>query len=116
MREPSLMKSERHAAALLSSMLLAACAVDAPAPDCSASAQWRAGQADTALDPRCSSDDARQAHTLGAELARLRAEFDAVGLQLKSTDAASAGALTRRQRQLQIDIEAIEGVAKVQSW
>ena len=116
MREPSLMKSARRAPALLSSLLMAACAVDAPAPDCSASAQWRAGQADTALDARCSSDDARQAHTLGAELTSLRTEFDAIGRQLKSADQANAGALTRRQRQLQIDIEAIEGVAKVQGW
>jgi hypothetical protein len=110
------MKSARRAAALLCCLLLAACAADTPAPDCSASGQWRAGQASAALDPRCSGEDARQAHTLGAELASLRAEFDAIGLQLKSADAANAGALTRRQRQLQIDIEAIEGVAKVQGW
>ena len=39
------MKSARRVPALLCSLLLAACAVDAPAPDCSPSAQWRAGQA-----------------------------------------------------------------------
>lgn len=106
----------RRALAFLPGLLLAACSTDAPAPDCSAPTQWRAGQAHATLDARCSSEDARQAHTLGAELARLRAEFEAIGTQLKSTDGTNAGALTRRQRQLQIDIEAIEGVAKVQGW
>jgi hypothetical protein len=98
-------------------VLLSACA-DAPpsASDCSAQAQWRAGLERRLPDPACSEDAAREAHLLGTELAGLRSEFEELGEQLRSADDAQAGPLQRRQRQLQIDIEAIESEARIQGW
>jgi hypothetical protein len=96
---------------------LSACAEPPPAaPDCSASAHWRAGLERRLPDLACTEPDAKQAHLLGTELAGLRAEFDDLDQQLKAADPQGAGALSRRQRQLQVDIEAIEAEARVQGW
>jgi hypothetical protein len=98
-------------------VLLSACA-DAPAPasDCSAQAQWRAGLERRLPDPSCSEDAAKEAHLLGTELAGLRSEFNELAEQFRDTTGDAAGALQRRQRQLQIDIEAIESEARIQGW
>lgn len=101
----------------LIALLLGACAeAPAPASDCSPQAQWRAGLERRLPDPACSEDAAKEAHLLGTELAGLRAEFDQLAEQLRTTTGESAGALQRRQRQLQIDIEAIESEARIQGW
>lgn len=100
-------------------LLLGACAeapAPAPASDCSAQAQWRAGLERRLPDPTCSEDAAKEAHLLGTELAGLRAEFAEIGEQLRGASEDQAGALQRRQRQLQIDIEAIESEARIQGW
>lgn len=98
-------------------VLLGACAeAPAPASDCSAQAQWRAGLERRLPDPTCSDDAAKEAHLLGTELAGLRAEFAEIGEQLRGASEDQAGALQRRQRQLQIDIEAIESEARIQGW
>jgi hypothetical protein len=101
----------------LFALLLGACA-DAPTPvsDCSPQAQWRAGLERRLPDTACREDAAKEAHLLGTELAGLRAEFDELAEQLQTTTGESAGALQRRQRQLQIDIEAIESEARIQGW
>ena len=98
-------------------LLLGACAEPpSPASDCSAQAQWRAGLERRLPDPTCSEDAAKEAHLLGTELAGLRAESAEIGEQLRGASEEQAGALQRRQRQLQIDIEAIESEARIQSW
>lgn len=98
-------------------LLLSACAqAPQPAPDCSASAQWRAGLDRRLPEPACTEAAAREAHLLGTELAGLREEFESLGERIANTAEADAAALQRRQRQLQIDIEAIESEARVQGW
>lgn len=101
----------------LFALLLGACA-DAPTPvsDCSPQAQWRAGLERRLPDTACSEDAAKEAHLLGTELAGLRAEFSEIGEQLRDASEEQAGVLQRRQRQLQIDIEAIESEARIQGW
>lgn len=98
-------------------LLLGACA-ESPAPvsDCSPQAQWRAGLERRLPDPTCTDDAAKEAHLLGTELAGLRAEHAELDTQLRGAEAEQAGALQRRQRQLQIDIEAIESEARIQGW
>lgn len=99
-------------------LLLSACA-ETPAPatsDCSPQAQWRAGLERRLPDPSCSEDSAKEAHLLGTELAGLRAEFSELDDQVRGANEEQAGALQRRQRQLQIDIEAIESEARIQGW
>ncbi len=101
----------------LLALLLGGCAeTPAPASDCSPQAQWRAGLERRLPDPTCSEDAAKEAHLLGTELAGLRAESAELGEQLRSASGEQAGALQRRQRQLQIDIEAIESEARIQGW
>lgn len=107
----------RQIAPSLLVLLLGACTeTPAPVSDCSPQAQWRAGLERRLPDPTCSDDDAKEAHLLGTELAGLRAEFAEIGEQLRGASEDQAGALQRRQRQLQIDIEAIESEARIQGW
>lgn len=98
-------------------LLLSACAESpTPSSDCSPQAQWRAGLERRLPDPACTEDSTKEAHMLGTELAGLRAEFAELGAQLRAASDDQAGALQRRQRQLQIDIEAIESEARIQGW
>lgn len=98
-------------------LLLTACAeTPVPASDCGAQAQWRAGLERRLPDPTCTEESAKEAHLLGTELAGLRAEYGELEAQLRGTGEEQAGALQRRQRQLQIDIEAIEAEARLQGW
>lgn len=107
----------RQIAPSLLVLLLGACTeTPAPVSDCSPQAQWRAGLERRLPDPTCSEDAAKEAHLLGTELAGLRAEFAEIGEQLRGASEDQAGALQRRQRQLQIDIEAIESEARIQGW
>jgi TolA-binding protein len=103
--------------ALIASVFLVACAASGPQPDCDASSAWNAGQAGVALAPECASDSAAaEAHLLGSELAQLRGREAQLQEAIGSAAADSQGALQRQLRQLQIDIEAIEGVAVVNGW
>jgi hypothetical protein len=106
------------ALALLS---LAGCAENIPPAqvtvDCSPAAQWRAGQNGEAAQPACTEAEARDAHALGSELHALRDEYERIAEALRAMPLADdAGARMRRQRQLQVDMEAIESEAQVRGW
>ena len=103
---------------LIAPALLLGCsvAVNTGTADCSAQAGWSAGLALQA--PACAGQaEYSEAHDLGSELRRLRDAQAALARQAEaSTDAAERARLQREQRQRQIDIEAIEGVAVVNGW
>lgn len=106
---------------VLALALLAGCGepspVAAPAPDCSAAAQWRAGLNGAPAAPACDSAEAREAHLLGSELRALQSEYEQIDEALRTDpDSDDAGARQRRQRQLQVDMEAIESEARVRGW
>lgn len=108
-------------AACLLALLLAGCGEPAPttsaAIDCSPAAQWRAGHNGEPASASCDQAEAREAHVLGSELHELRREYEQIAESLRvDGEAADVGARQRRQRQLQVDMEAIEGEARVRGW
>lgn len=116
-----------HRLAFLSLCLgLAACAgpravtQDDAAPDlaadCSTRAAWAAGLAGTPRPAECSEGNYDEAFRLGSSLRGLRAEVAALQVQINAVGAENAGAQIRQQRQRQIDIEAIEGLARINGW
>ncbi|MCG6116869.1 MAG: hypothetical protein MEQ07_01570 [Aquimonas sp.] len=110
------------AALVLLPLSLAGCSETAPvippgALDCSPPAQWRAGQNGDAAQAACSEAEAREAQVLGSELHALRSEYEQIAEALRlAPEADDVGARTRRQRQLQVDMEAIESEARVRGW
>lgn len=108
-------------AASLLALLLAGCSESPPTAsttvDCSPAAQWRAGHNGDPATASCDQAEAREAHVLGSELHELRREYEQIAESLRvDSEAADAGARQRRQRQLQVDMEAIEGEARVRGW
>jgi hypothetical protein len=108
-------------AACLLALLLAGCGEPAPttsaAIDCSPTTQWRAGNNGEPAAPSCDQAEAREAHVLGSELHGLRREYEQIAEILRAdSEATDAGARQRRQRQLQVDMEAIEAEARVRGW
>jgi hypothetical protein len=75
---------------------------------------WVDGRLGRAPQADCSATGYRQAHRLGSALSSLEAEHAEIEGRLTGTP--ENGALRRRQRQIQIDLEAIRGVATVQHW
>lgn len=103
--------------ALTLAAAMTGCATSNPQPVCDAAAAWLEGQQGAALAPACTGDDASaEAHLLGSELAQLRQREAQLKEQLGDAPADRQGALQRQLRQLQVDIEAIEGVAVVNGW
>ncbi len=97
----------------LVALLLAPAASAAPA--CSDLDGWNAGRSGEAGDAACTAESYAEAHRLGEALADLetrRAAFDA---RIEKGDE-DIGMLRRRQRQIDVDIEAIHGVATLRGW
>ena len=65
---------------------------------------------------KCARTPYVEAHKLGAALRELTVERDALAAGMKSLGTAEQGVALRRQRQLQNDIEALQGVATVRGW
>ena len=98
-------------------LLLAACAQaprqQAATPDCTPRQAWEQERLGEPLTAACQSDDYRRAARLARELSDLeaqRAQLEAAMADL-SEDSAAAGQTRRRIRQIDVDIEAVRGVA-----
>lgn len=100
--------------ALLSLLALAACA-RAPG-DCLPLQGWEQGRDGRLAIPGCRAEAYAEAHRLGASLYALRYEQAALERELPTLAAEQQGPLRRRQRQLQVDIDAIESLARINGW
>lgn len=98
---------------LLVSVATAGCR--SPGADCRPLDGWRQGGSGTAALPGCVNAGYREAHELGRSLHELQRERASLDVQIAASPE-SAGELRRRQRQLDIDIEAIEGLAVIERW
>ena len=96
-------------------LLLAASAAAVAAPACTDVDGWNTGRRGVPADAACTADAYAEAFRLGESLAELKTRRDALDAQVaKSPD--QAGALRRQQRQIDVDIEAIHGVATLRGW
>lgn len=85
-------------------------------PDCSEQNGWDTGRHGQPADAACSQEDYLEGHRLGEALADLRTEREALEVRIKAAPADTVGVLRRQQRQLDVDIEAIRGVATLRGW
>lgn len=88
------------------------------AADCSALEGWNSGRSGNVVASVCASTDSYlEGYRLGESLFTLEQQRKQLDEQIAAdTDPASTGTLRRRQRQLDVDIEAILGVATVRGW
>lgn len=84
-------------------------------PACAAVDGWNAGRAGQPADAACKTDAYLEAHRLGEALAELRSEREAIDTRI-AAGTEDAGVLRRRQRQIDVDVEAIQGVAVLHAW
>lgn len=84
-------------------------------PACTELDGWSTGRDSKAADNACNTDSYAEAYRLGEALADLRARHAALEAKIKP-DADDVGLLRRQQRQLEVDIEAIRGVAMLRGW
>lgn len=90
-------------------------AVHAAQPDCTDIAGWNSGRHGQTAEAACTADAYVEAFRLGQALADLRTRHAALETRItQSPD--QAGALRRQQRQIDVDIEAIHGVATLRGW
>lgn len=86
-------------------------------PDCAALRGWDAGRGGIAALPACAAaPDYREAYRLGDALHALKRERAALQPRLAQAAPAARGALQRRLRQLDTDLEAIRGLATIKGW
>lgn len=88
----------------------------APANECTDAAGWTAGRDGHAAKSACVADGYREAHRLGNALYELKREHGEIESRIDATATEKQGELRRRQRQIDIDLEAIRGVATVNHW
>jgi hypothetical protein len=86
-----------------------------PGADCQSLDGWLQGTSGSNVLPGCVNRTYQEAHELGRSLHELRTERDGLELRIANEPDAAA-ALRRRQRQLDIDIEAIQGLAVIEGW
>lgn len=86
------------------------------AQDCATASAWQAGLNGSARDLRCEDGNYDEAFRLGSSLRGLQAEVAALQVQIDALGAEAAGAQIRQQRQRQIDIEALQGLARINGW
>ncbi len=98
----------------LLALLLAAPAACAAA-SCTEVDGWNAGRRGAAADAACTADAYAEAFRLGESLAALKTRREALDAQAARLPD-QAGALRRQQRQIDVDIEAIHGVATLRGW
>ena len=89
--------------------------VHAAEPVCTELDGWTTGRDGKAADAACTSESYGEAYRLGDALADLRERHAALEARIKP-DADDVGLLRRQQRQLDVDIEAIRGVAMLRGW
>lgn len=96
------------------------CGMAQAAPDvtfaCAEVDGWNAGRKGQPLESACVSEAYAEAHRLGAALAELRSRHTSLEQEITTNLDANVGVLRRRQRQLEVDIEAIRGVATIRGW
>lgn len=86
-------------------------------PPCTGLSGWNDGR--EGQNPRAdcvAASDYAEAHRLGSALLELRNEHAGIAGRLDAADAAQRSTLQRRQRQIDIDLEAIRGVATTRGW
>ena len=76
---------------------------------------WNAGRLGQAADSECASEGYFEAHRLGEALAELRSRHADLDAQI-AKEPERIGELRRQQRQIDVDIEAIHGVATLRGW
>lgn len=86
------------------------------AAGCSELDGWNTGRQGQDASTECGESAYAEAYRLGEALADLQAKRAAVAGEIKAGTADDIGALRRRQRQLDVDIEAIHGVATLRGW
>ncbi len=96
-------------------VLLALAGCRSPGADCRAVDGWRQGEAGVAALPGCIGAPYREAHELGRSLHELLRERAALDARI-AAEPDAVGALRRRQRQIDIDLEAIRGLAVIEGW
>ncbi len=98
---------------LASVMGMPASAADTPA--CTDLAGWNAGRTGHATNDACTQDAYAEAFSLGQSLWDLRQQRAALDPKI-AAGGDDVGLLRRRQRQIDVDIEAIRGVAVTRHW
>ena len=89
--------------------------VRAADPACTELEGWTTGRDGKPADAACTAENYAEAYRLGEALADLRERHAALEVRIKP-DADDVGLLRRQQRQLDVDIEAIRGVAMLRGW
>lgn len=85
-------------------------------PPCAALDGWNAGRSGTEARATCDGEDYREAHRLGDALKQLQDEHARIERGLPGLEPAARAAARRRQRQLEVDLEAIRGLATIKAW
>jgi hypothetical protein len=99
---------------MLLSLLLAAASA-APATGCTPLDGWNRGREGGPARAECGADYL-EAHRLGDALHALKREHAELAQQNQGAAPAQDGASKRRQRQIDVDLEAIRGVATTRGW
>lgn len=97
----------------LAGAVLWVAAAAAVAEPCTEQRGFDRGRAGLERAGHCGADDYASAWRLGAALAALAAERDALAAGQAGRDAGARNAAARRMRQLEVDIEAIRGVLQL---
>jgi hypothetical protein len=117
MRMPRSRSATRPLAAVPAALLLALVVVACTRPaDCLPETAWLHGRDGRPATPGCRGEDYLGAHRLGAALHALRDEHRALEAELAAAPESRQGPIRRRQRQLQVDIEAVQGLARINGW
>lgn len=98
---------------LLATLGVAACS--SPGADCRPVDGWRQGGEGVQALPGCVNRSYREAHELGRSLRELQVERASIDAQI-AEEPDAAPALRRRQRQIDVDVEAIQGLAVIEGW
>lgn len=85
-------------------------------PSCTGLDGWNAGRTGAAAESNCTAEDYREAHRLGAALKQLRDEQVEIERSLPTLKPEAQAVARRRQRQLDVDLEAIRGLATIKAW
>ncbi|HET9049363.1 MAG TPA: hypothetical protein VFN29_10435 [Chiayiivirga sp.] len=101
--------------ALLLSSVISLPAIAADPPACSDLDGWNAGRMGQASNASCTQESYGEAYRLGQSLWDLRQQRAALDPKIAAAGD-DAGVLRRRQRQIDVDIEAIRGIATVRHW
>jgi len=98
----------------LSVVLLAASAAT-DAPSCADVEGWNAGRRGKTAAEACTAEGYGEAFRLGEALADLNTRRAALDARI-AEGGGDVGALRRQQRQIDVDIEAIHGIATLRGW